>query len=62
MQNYKIMLKNQRDLGILLQRDDENVGCRVLMFPNKYGFMFYFCPKMTSNHKFLTNKMIYYYL
>ena len=62
MQNYKIMLKNQRDLVILLQRGGEIVGCRVLMFPNKYGFMFYFCPQMASKHKFLTNKMIYYYL
>ena len=62
MQNYKKMLNNQRDLGRLTQRGDENVGRRVLMFPNKYGFMFYFCLPKASNQKCLTNKMIYYYL
>ena len=49
MQNYKKMLNNQRDLGRLTQRGDENVGRRVLMFPNKYGFMFYFCLPRASN-------------
>ena len=43
MQNYEIMLNYQRDFGSLMYKEGRIRWRRVLMFPNKYGFMFYFC-------------------